>query len=316
MSLERHEHRLEKICTVKTKCPICTWESDQLYLREDRFKVIDKDIDLKPVAQWHDGGDCYPTIYYMWECPHCSFCGNKQMFRNPTGGSSMGLPLFRKQTLELYTHPSFRKVLHLLSEVPKTNELDFFQAVKRHYLAIYHLQQVEQFRESDCLPLARYHLHLSWLFRDMERWPLHRLVQDQLRKLYEILQPLWLKPPVNPVDSALRSLTYYERYFTNSSAEEEKGTEQQLIQLMGRINLYLGHVAAAEDLFSQALRIANDRCFELKKELKDPKHSSDKWTIMHRIHHLEHFADETSHLIAEAGNYALKSINEVVEEEL
>ena len=37
---------------------------------------------------------------------------------------------------------------------------------------------------------------------------------------------------------------------------------------------------------------------------------------MHRIHHLEHFADETSHLIAEAGNYALKSINEVVEEEL
>ncbi len=287
--------------TVNAQCPICSWKSDQPYLLESSYKTVGKEIDLKPIVKWIENQTvkCYPTLYYMWECPHCAFCANHQLFREPASGSSTTIEKFRKDTLNLYQNNNFRKVLQILAEIPSDFGINFFQAIKRHYIAIYHLEQFDLFRLYETSILGRYYLHLNWLFQDLENWPLNNQTLTHLTGLHKDLHDVWPKPPMNSIDAARRALKYYETAYDNMRPDDPDGTEHQLLQLMGRLNIKLHYFDLGLELLSQSASIASKACFAARHEYDRTKRENLRRQLLHRIHILEQFCRDTENLIKE-----------------
>ncbi len=287
--------------TVNAQCPVCNWKSDQVYLLESSYKTTGKEIDLKPIVKWIENQTikCYPTLYYMWECPHCAFCANHQMFRDPAANSSTTVEKFRKDTLKLYQNANYRKVLEILAEITSDFGINFFQAIKRHYIAIYHLEQFDLFRRHETSTLARYYMHLNWLFQDLENWPLRNQTMAHMTGLYGELHKIWPEPPMCSTDAARRALKYYETAYDNLRPDDPDGTEHQLLQVMGRLNIKLKNIDQGLELLSQSANIASKACFAARHKYDRTKRDNLRRQILHRIHILEQFSRDTEKLIAD-----------------
>ncbi|MBN2643615.1 MAG: DUF2225 domain-containing protein [Victivallales bacterium] len=292
----------QPLCEVDASCPICTRKSKQLYLRESSYRIASRDIDLKPVAEWvgKRNNECFPTLYDIWQCPNCSYCGSRQVFRQP--GlliSSMPLNRFRQLTLELYQNETYRNLVQLFVESPPEFGLDFFQPVKRYLIAIYHLEQIEQFRTRDSFILARYCLHLNWLLRDLERWQMRKITVNYLNRLKPKINELWEHAPLDYAGAAAKALKYYNVFYENSRRDESQETEHQLLQLIGRLDLMLGKPDDAGKILRQSMRSANDMYISVRREQNISGSKTSGLKLIHQLSALETFVKETEQLIAD-----------------
>lgn len=153
---------------VKVKCPLCTTESTQRYLKSRMFQpeVVEEDSHVA-IYKWENPefAPIRPNFYHIWHCPACHFCDEKETFRGEDKSSAGKLELIKEKLLIHSRMPN--SLIARLGEA-----IDFSQdaygvnsVIVAHLLAI-HEQELLSVNMRQYSKLARFYLRTGWLFRE------------------------------------------------------------------------------------------------------------------------------------------------------
>ena len=226
-------------------CPVCLDMEPHFAFKNRLFVERERDIDLRPtVLQWSVRGfeKYHPPLYYIFHCKRCHFAAGMNHFHDPLGEAGISVKKFRSAVKQAHANvPAVRKTVKLLGDVvTDLREIDFFDAIRLHLLAIYNFHLVPDALNNDSLNLGRYCNRLAWLYRDLTERPNEmRSVEPKLSILFQKLASLWPEAPQNETSAQEMSVSFYERALTNSAAVKSSKNEIDIILLIARIFLKL-----------------------------------------------------------------------------
>lgn len=239
-------------------CPVCTDIEPHYAFKTRLFVERERDIDLRPTAlQWSAKGfeKFHPPLYYIFHCKKCHFAAGVSHYKDPLGEAGISVKKFRSSVISAHNNiPSVRKVVKLLGNVVEDlREIDFFDSIRLHLLAIFNFSQVPEAVNTDSLNLGRYCNRLAWLYRDLSERPAEeKLVQPRLNRLFEQLRPLWPEAPGDESSAQELAVSYFNRALTNSSAIKSSKIEIEIVLLISRIYLKLGDLDNSRKYLSTA----------------------------------------------------------------
>jgi len=266
------------VVNTEATCPICHMRSQQRYLVNSSYSVVQKDIDLKPTKyEWMK--EVYnkhnPLLYDVWECPSCHFCADRQHFHDPVCDVSGGSRLFCNKVRNLLVEePTIFRVIELFSTNSVDNplpEITYDVAVRRYMIAIYILQNIDQVSKLDALPLGKYYLRLAWLYREIDNVEANTPLIKNLIELKTQASNYWSTVPVTENAALDLSVKYYETAVYESTINLMKETEHKIFQLLARINIGRGEFDSARSLLHEGLKCVYHLKGELENSLKGVK---------------------------------------------
>lgn len=289
------------VIQVTRGCPLCEHSFRAATINPELFQVKTTEIDLKPVYQWQKRifSRCNPEIYTIAICPKCGFSGDENAFIHPLRNLGFTLKSFRSKAKEILAGRAFGEVAGMLKATNDSAPDDYPAGIRRFMQAIFFLEQFAVIRECDALPLARYCLHLSWLYSDMDRTGYRQDLHRALLELRQELSAHWAAPPINHLDALRLALKYYDTSYYNSSHIADDGHEISILQLIGRIHLRLGEHKTAQDVFFSCIKSTNERVLKLKREMNAVDTPAETRTaLLPVIHELNHFITQSRDLLA------------------
>lgn len=292
---------------VNVICPICEKESIQYHFKCDSYISTSKEIDLKPKYEFKNKkhSKFNPTLFYLHQCPFCFFTGDKASFKDPVRDVTNSLASFRKKTIDLYkSNQDFLKVLRVLAEkIDDQLSVSYFQIIKRFFIAINHLEHVKTVKKKDSLPLARYLLHLTWLYQDLNNSKERDITYQKLAQLKSSLNGMWDDLPINEETACRRALHFYDVCFYASNVLNRKGIIHNILQLMGRLHVKLGEVNEGRNLLLKSIQYANQAVNDIKQELVTKSRlltEDDKQELSQKTYRINMFIGETQDLLMQA----------------
>jgi len=292
---------------VKSKviCPLCGDVSNQSYLQSSVYSVSKKDIDLKPIQyEWmnKDNSHINPLLYDIWECPCCHFCADRQHFQDPVCDVSGSQSNFRKKVKPILAENN--EVAHIVKLFSTTAEEEFTVtydvAIRRYMIAINILQHVDRVSKLDALPLGKYHLHLAWLYREIDQMPVNTRMIKMIMDLKAKAGHYWESIPITENTALISASNYYETAIYESTIDLMKETEHRAFQIVGRIQMKMGNYMEARRLFHEALKCI----YQLKEELecrlrgaRTSKYEHLYEEVIPKLHNINEFYIETQNLL-------------------
>jgi uncharacterized protein (DUF2225 family) len=295
---------------VPATCPICGKESVQKYIKNNVYTIGNRALDMRQTEYRFTDSDfshIYPLMYFIWQCPHCKFTSDWEVFENPVEDVISTLHNFRKRWLENYkTSEKFRNVLvALLNE--EQNDNHFFNAVKLYLMAIFQFSSINSIVERDALIIAKLTLRLSWLLQDLEESPQAastKYLVDQLK--FSVIFN-WENAPFTIEEAHQLALTFYDTTYFASNIISEKMIEHNILQVIGRLNIILGNVKEGRDTLMKAILAVNKYKSILEKKIRSANTSKDEQdNLRGKIVLFDNFVQETQELLYEAKNLANK----------
>ncbi len=241
---------------VRVTCPVCQNIITKKQLRTHLYVEQERDIDFHPnVIIWSDKVKdvSNPYLYYIWRCQKCGFAAGFNHFESPAAGTSIKDKIFAKRVnSKVEESESTRKLIDFLQEDIDTNPPDYLTGMKLLILAICYQNMVPEFVEKDSMNLAKYHMRLAWLFRDLKND--QELAKNELTKLKPFLLGVRERMPEFPLtEKALmeKAYDYYKNVYTKSYAVKTLEEEVTLVLLMARVVLQIENLNEARTLLAQ-----------------------------------------------------------------
>ena len=107
--------------------------------------------------------------------------------------------------------------------------------------------------KQDCLPLAKYCLQLSYLYRELEQNDNWSEVKDQNDELRYELCNIWKDAPTSSSLALDLSYTYFKRVYEKSSIPARKDIEPQILQMIARLQIMLGKPDEAQQVSQKTI---------------------------------------------------------------
>lgn len=238
---------------VFTECPICGKENSHIVLKNHLFTERELDIDLRPkeiIWLAKDIRKIVPRLYYIWLCGKCKYASGHPFYKNPTDKYTMTINKFRDRFLSACMNdPETWKTINILTKDINFDQLDYFQAIKLHLLAIFECIHIPEISNKDAMNLGRYCLRLAWLYRDVnENEELKTAVQKELSLLIPDIKKVWPEVPGNEKSAHKLALKYYHVTHEKSYVIKSAKDEIMLLLLMTRIYLTVGDLQVARKM--------------------------------------------------------------------
>ncbi|MCC8179374.1 MAG: DUF2225 domain-containing protein [Planctomycetes bacterium] len=154
---------------VKVKCPFCSMESTQRYIKSRMYQpeTIEEDTHVA-TYKWENPefAQVRPNFYHIWHCPTCHFCDEKEIFRgeDKSGGK---LELIKEKLL-IHSRMPNSLISRMGSAIDYSKDVySVDSAIMAHLLAI-HEQELLSINMRQYAKLARFYLRTAWLFREKE----------------------------------------------------------------------------------------------------------------------------------------------------
>ncbi|MBU0992432.1 MAG: DUF2225 domain-containing protein [Proteobacteria bacterium] len=289
----------------KVKCPVCGAENEQVTLKTHLFTERDLDIDLRPqTIIWlsKDVRKIFPRMYYMWHCTKCYFTASHLYYKNPVEKCTLTLSKFKTRLISLcWSDPEIMAVAKMFSMNIDFDNLDFFQAIKLHLLAVFELQLIHEIASKDAMNLGRYCLRLAWLYRDItERPDIKKVVDKKLRLIIAAAKKKWPDIPGNEEDALKMAVRYYRVTHEQSYMVSLDVDEIMLFILIARIYLKLDQLNSARktllDAKEKAIKFEEKRLQEENSKLPDTgklaQLSTDSRKIEIAINEVQNIVDD------------------------
>ncbi len=249
---------------IQSTCPVCKEAQMQQLVDPDCHNVIKHDIDLRPTEySWNENISQTedPILFDIWECSNCHFTAKHRYFFHPTCELSMSDYNFaRRMTKNLESNENIKRFYDC--EIPPG--MDYIVPILKTYQAIYILEQIPHIVRKDALPVASHYHHLAWLFRGIE-------TKEQLKKIRKLagkFRDIWPDIPVIEEEALGKALKSYETAYYESEQVERDHFSHVILQIMGRINIYLKKPEEAEELFKETSKILESRILEITNQLE------------------------------------------------
>ncbi|CAN2039006.1 putative DUF2225 domain-containing protein [Candidatus Magnetomoraceae bacterium gMMP-15] len=229
-------------------CPICETKHTYQRLKAHVFSEQNPDVDLRPaIIKWSvkELKGSHPSMYYMWHCPTCHFTAGHPFFKNPVQGCKIGMSKFKKTIKTFYgTNENIKKVIDILS-ADINEKPDFYQALKLHLLAAFHLQLIDEIVKMDALNLGRYFLRTAWLYNDIKDYGVEDTLQVKIKLLIQSIKEYWPDVPENEKTALEIAVQYYMTALVGSLAIKTTPDEVNLVLLIARLYMKLGNIPEA-----------------------------------------------------------------------
>ena len=254
-------------------CPICETSFEYAYLNYDCFVVESTGLNMKPRRRWKKRvwSRTIPGMFYMVNCPQCSFCGDAAAYHDPVAHLRLTLPLFRRKISGAMQGND--PILQRLKDAAQSSCPSFAVSVMEYLRAIHLLRLFRNVKESDSLRLGRYCLHLSWLLQDIDRSGAKSEIAATLEALKEQLRECWPDVPLSIVSATRQSLEYYTNCYYLADLSGQRGLDHSVLLIMARLNLYLNNFREAEGLIFKDLKKLNEQLAAPRRQLlsRDPE---------------------------------------------
>lgn len=241
---------------VRVTCPVCQNIIAKKQLRTHLYTEQERDIDFHPnIVLWSDkvSGVSNPYLYYIWRCQKCGFAAGYNHFESPAAGTSIKDRIFAKRvTRKLEDSESVRKLIDFFATDIDLNPPEYITGMQLLLTAICYQNMVPEFVEKDSMNLAKYHMRLAWLFRDLKQDS--ELARKELPKLKPFLLEVRERMPGFPLtEKALmeKAYGYYKNVYTKSYAIKNLEEEVTLVLLMTRVVLQMKNLDEARILLAQ-----------------------------------------------------------------
>ena len=278
-------------------CPACGLRSRHWLLNPQLYEVSGYGIDLKPLITWKRRihAKYNPENYYILHCPVCFFSGDPHFFRDPLRDTSISRKVFHKKAMNLvFQDPDCCRIITALKDkTPDIHAFGYPDAIKRYLSAIFFLGHFKSIVDKDAIPLARCHLHYSWLLRDIHKSGAREDCLRLLEELQNKFAGMWDHFSPDPADAARHALHFYETAYHVSSRLAASGSGLKTLQLIGRIELYLNNFRNAQHAFFKCIKLAHAEISILKQQqICDP--------VRDAISRMQDFAEESRSLLKNA----------------
>ncbi len=212
---------------VKVKCPFCAVESTQRYIKSRMYKEegIEEDSHVS-VYTWENPefGEVRPNFYYIWHCPNCHYCDEKEIFRGED--NSGGKLELIKEKLLIHSRMPNSIIANMGSNIHF--DVDRYQvdsAILAHLLAIY-AQELLSVNMRQYPKLARFYLRLAWLYREKSQLGLpDEKVPDKFETFEDYLesfQDTWPGIPLEETAAMTVALARYQDILNHASTGDVK----------------------------------------------------------------------------------------------
>jgi len=145
-------------------CPACKKPSEQRFFRMRMYTPVRVESDQHIVEyKWKDPDitPVHPPYFFLYYCPHCSFCDVAEDFNKPHENDYSRVVLREYATIVRKD----RRLIDLLTDNLDSNALNFDTAFRIHLLATY-LQMLPPKETRDNYKIGRLFLRIAWLFRE------------------------------------------------------------------------------------------------------------------------------------------------------
>ncbi|NCD33968.1 MAG: DUF2225 domain-containing protein [Spartobacteria bacterium] len=259
----------------KVRCPMCESASYQYKMNTRVYWNREIDVDLQPynyAMLEHIEADkkYHPPLYYMWYCPECHFTSGYRHFIHPLKDVYVRVEAVRERIADAYQNDrAFRKKVKELSRGIDIENMDFYQGIKLHLLAVVILELIEDVVKQYFLNLGRYCLHLGWLYRDMQSDPDEAvLIQPKLDQLFTDLEDVWPDMPRSEYDALHKAANYYDQTFERSPLVKTVIDEVSILQVIARIYIKLDRSDEAKKLINDSVDRASESKSKIDEKLK------------------------------------------------
>lgn len=263
------------VITAHTCCPVCDQPTPQWYLSRSSYSVIKKDIDLKPIEYvWDDSQfkDLNPLFFNVWTCPHCLFSAGRLNFIEPNRDIVVTKTTLIRKFHAILEDPAINYVVSQLDpKIDYQSDLTHLSTVKQYLISIYLLNNIDIVIQRDALQLAKYHLNLAWLYREICKEPINREAITDILHLKHQLAKYWPDIPMTEKSALNLCLKYYEISIYESPVPEQNGVEHILFQQMGRIDMRLNKFTEARKHLHEGLKFARRLQQGYDKKLKNAR---------------------------------------------
>ncbi|MBF0225981.1 MAG: DUF2225 domain-containing protein [Desulfobacterales bacterium] len=253
------------------KCPVCEEFTKYKYIKPKLYMEQDQDVDLRPKkVKWFEKNlDSYnPRLLYIQHCTKCYFAASNAFFKEPLKDYDMSMIRFKKKINNFKSdNPKSEEVIkELIQNInPIFEEINFFESLKLHLLAIYNFQMVDDIAKREAFELGRYSLRLAWLYRDIyENEEKKNSYASNLEELLKNLKKHWADIPDNEDLAIKMALNYYQTTYESSRMIKSLYEEVLMLMLLTRLNVRLENMTEA----SRTIMIAKDKVREYDNKAK------------------------------------------------
>ena len=297
---------VEQFSFFDVACPICRESGTHKLIKRTLYEIEKLDIDLKPAScLWNVPikDKCNPSLYEIWECPHCHFTMSHDEFHEPTRDMPPSLNNFRKKVVELYTNNteinSIRSLL--FNDTKDSNDChSYISTIKRYLRAIHLYSKIPIICEQEGVQIAQLYLHLAWVYRDMNHYKPDSSDINKLKNIKLTIGDLWRSAPFTETAALEMALHYLDTAVYQSTSLLERGLEHKTLQLMGRIFIKLEKIKDARRLLLETIMNTNKQIAGKKQELKPNNNEFNKLhnkEIMSDLCRMTDFVEETKKLL-------------------
>ena len=224
------------------KCPVCNTPNDLRWFQGKTYSERNVDLD-KHVGSYAWTEKSYekyhPPFYYMWHCQNCHYTDAYMEFENPTKETYSNFRFLKEVFIDTY-HDDERveKIIDKLGENINYDKINYYQAIKLHFLAIFIQEMLEDPEEKDDFKLGRYYLRTGWLFRELNmKKDIDEKVKITLGKLIEYLKKGWPEVIANEKEALKKAIIHLNQAFTSSQAIKSVVAEIDLLLMIAGIHL-------------------------------------------------------------------------------
>lgn len=263
---EEEPKKLTPYISVKAKCPVCEKETPQFYIRSKLFQPDEVENDHHVVTYTctdPEYSDIRPENYYIWNCPHCFFADESDVFRgnidarwkNQLEPISEGLEKIAKDS------NSFINLLGKAAD-PAVSQVTTEVAMIKHMLACG--IQEEFLSPNNRIPdkLSRYYLRIAWLYREREMFgSSDDFVPDgyfTFNEYFARIKEVWPEMPNNEEEAIKKAYGYYVDVLDQAGRDDNTKKEIALMFLLLNLNRRIGDLDEAykyvRSIFTLALQ--------------------------------------------------------------
>ncbi|MCP4726471.1 MAG: DUF2225 domain-containing protein [bacterium] len=271
---EEEVPRADPFYRQKVKCPVCGTQSEQRWFKAKLFSERNVDLDKHPGGySWAEKGcdDFNPPLYYIWHCSNCHYADSYVEFENPTKDPYSNFVDLKEIFIDKYQDdPRIEKIIDKLGENIDYDKINYYQAIKLHFLAIFIQELIEDKEEQDAFRIGRYYLRLGWLYRELhDKKDENQKVIVTLEKLCGFLQKGWEEVAPDEKTALAKAVEYLNLAFRTSNSIKTVVAEIDMLLLIAGIQIKMEDTLGGLKGMNNVLTRGQKTKQKLEARLKD-----------------------------------------------
>lgn len=264
--------------TVLVKCPICARDARHRYVKSKLYTPVEVENDMHVVRyRWEspEYENIHPSYYYIWHCPHCHFCDEREVFRGKDDSKGK-LELIQDKILVAQRTSS--SVLSKLGKMIDLSHefLSLQSALNAHILATY-IQEILSPNNRQYDKLAKFYLRIAWLYREQkhlsEPAPPPPTGYATWEAFHESLKDQWPNLPVNETEALRKAVECYQEQLNRAGQLSDIKRDLTIMFLLVNLYLRLEEIDEAHKHVRHAFTLATRQRQTTRKILDEGVHS-------------------------------------------